>query len=279
MTTLTRNLAVCTLLFAGCSFGPVGLRTELGNKGLLAVSEQNPYVAANQLLAMEVAKSEVLRGFVEKEGAPDAIEIQTSWFEDDEAIFYYLDRAQGYHMTSHETSWIIRGPEPLSDEFLAKVKHFPQIHGKAALGVELVQEKPTSTPESVKSDAPKLKQLRKVKKSKPPVQPANVEPKRETTAVQPTSSAAGADPTSKAEATFSGDIIHPVSYSGETLRTISEWYTGDPENAARIAGINDLADPNTLSLGKTIRIPRYLLKRTDPMPASAVKETPKPESN
>ena len=75
-----------------------------------------------------------------------------------------------------------------------------------------------------------------------------------------------------------GDVIHKVSYTGETLRIISAWYTGDPANAGRIARINDINNPNLLFLGQTIRLPRYLLLRSDPLPQEEVEKNRAPST-
>jgi len=74
-----------------------------------------------------------------------------------------------------------------------------------------------------------------------------------------------------AETTPKGDIVHYVTYPGETLSMISRWYTDERENAGRIARINKLARPDKLELGDTVVIPSYLVKNKNRLTESAVK--------
>ena len=69
----------------------------------------------------------------------------------------------------------------------------------------------------------------------------------------------------------SGDIIHKVTFPGETLRIITEWYTGDANNTGRVARINGIEKPDLLKINQTVRIPRYMLKTTKPLPESEIK--------
>ncbi len=68
----------------------------------------------------------------------------------------------------------------------------------------------------------------------------------------------------------SGDLIHTVSFPGETLRIITAWYTGDVNSAGRLARINGIENPNRLVIGQTIRIPRYMLANTSPFPEEEI---------
>jgi hypothetical protein len=66
--------------------------------------------------------------------------------------------------------------------------------------------------------------------------------------------------TNKAELTPKGDLVHYVTLQGETLSNIARWYTFDRENAKRLARINELKNPDQLSLGDIVIIPSYLVK-------------------
>ena len=67
-----------------------------------------------------------------------------------------------------------------------------------------------------------------------------------------------------------GDLIHYVSFPGETLAIVSTWYTGDIANSGALSRINELKTPHTLTPGQQIRIPSYLLKKKTPLPKSAL---------
>ena len=63
---------------------------------------------------------------------------------------------------------------------------------------------------------------------------------------------------------------HKVRYSGETLSLIAKWYTGDVENWQALTKANPKLNPNRITVGNTIRIPRKLLHTKKPMPRSFV---------
>jgi len=64
----------------------------------------------------------------------------------------------------------------------------------------------------------------------------------------------------RAEITPTRDLVHYVTFAGETLSMIARWYTLDRANAGRLARINNMRDPNNLSLGDVIIVPSYLLR-------------------
>jgi hypothetical protein len=59
--------------------------------------------------------------------------------------------------------------------------------------------------------------------------------------------------------------IHTVKYTGETLRVISKWYTGDENNWEAIAKANPYMDFEKMPAGARLFIPENLLKTTDPL--------------
>lgn len=60
-------------------------------------------------------------------------------------------------------------------------------------------------------------------------------------------------------------FVHTVQWPDETMVLISKWYTGDPGNAERLAEANPTVNPEHLTLGTVIFIPKKLLKNQDPM--------------
>jgi hypothetical protein len=63
---------------------------------------------------------------------------------------------------------------------------------------------------------------------------------------------------------------HRVRYPGETLSIIAEWYTGDVENWPYLVKANPKLDPDNISLGATVLIPKNLLHTSKPMPKEFV---------
>lgn len=74
---------------------------------------------------------------------------------------------------------------------------------------------------------------------------------------------------------------HTIAMQGETLAVIASWYTGDSQNWKAIAEANPELKPNKLRLGDVVRIPDFLVKKTDPLTKKAfqnlVKKTVKVE--
>lgn len=60
-------------------------------------------------------------------------------------------------------------------------------------------------------------------------------------------------------------FIYTVKYPGETLRIISEWYTGDTKNREALADANPNLDYEHLAEGSRIYIPENLLRTTEPL--------------
>lgn len=72
---------------------------------------------------------------------------------------------------------------------------------------------------------------------------------------------------------------HTISFPGETLMTISAWYTNSTLNWKLIQEANPGLNPNLMQLGTVINIPAGLVKNTTPMPKSFLvskKEAQKP---
>jgi hypothetical protein len=63
---------------------------------------------------------------------------------------------------------------------------------------------------------------------------------------------------------------HKVRYHGESLSVIAGWYTGDVENWPQLAKANSRLDPDHITIGTTVLIPKNLLHTTKPMPKEFV---------
>jgi hypothetical protein len=66
-----------------------------------------------------------------------------------------------------------------------------------------------------------------------------------------------------------------VRYSGESLSVIAEWYTGDVENWPYLAKANAKLDPDHITIGTTVLIPKNLLHTSKPMPKEFVEAVAK----
>ena len=68
---------------------------------------------------------------------------------------------------------------------------------------------------------------------------------------------------------------HKVLYPGESLSVIAEWYTGDVENWPYLAKANSKIDPEHITIGTTVLIPKNLLHTSKPMPREFVEAVAK----
>jgi hypothetical protein len=64
--------------------------------------------------------------------------------------------------------------------------------------------------------------------------------------------------------------VHTVRWPGESLSIIAKWYTGNLDNWRAIAQANPELDPDRITMGAEVRIPRQLLRTEDPMPRDFV---------
>lgn len=262
--------AAASLLFCGCSTSSeFYLRDELANRGPIALSPSNPFVAGNLFVAKEMKHSDIFRGFIKYRGTPDAVEVRTSHFKPIRVYLFYLGEAEAYLMEQGGGDWILRGPDKIPAQLMASFfnvspagTHAPLVtdNYEAGLTTGSAEDAPVKSLRPV----PEIRSLRKV----PPLRSPNND-KTKPVRKQSDDSAQTTE-NRQVENSASGDVIHRVIYPGETLRIITNWYTGDVNNTGRIARINGIENANVLRIDQTVRIPRYLLKTTKPLPQAEI---------
>jgi hypothetical protein len=306
------SLAVLALFAACSSVSPNYLREELANEGPVALSKDNPFIAANMFLSLEQDASPLIKKFISYRGEPDAVEIRHEWFGPMRIFFFYMDNREGYVFEERDVAWVIRGPEKMPFSVLDRLGGV--LPGKPALAERDAGVAPDSDisidsylnqPESIEkpethsnkkpynksqdttakspareqalakaaspSSRPKLDSPKNASKKLSSLENKNNTPEiRKPSRIKIKSSRDIPRASSKASATSGSDISHVVNFPGETLRIISSWYTGNPDNAGRIARINGIENPDVLYLGQEIRLPEYLLKRRNSFPEEEV---------
>ena len=287
---LLSTLLCCIVLPAsGCSstFGSGNyLLDEFVNRGPVMLSAKNPYAAANLYVTKEMTQSTVVQGFLDFRGMPDAIEATRKPFRPAKVSFFYLKEREVFTLVK-KGDWLVEGPASLPQRALVLLAEHPALgdsHGidsapenekdwrqAARLSDETANQtfplgeditaSGTAEPNLIEDQEMPEQKPRAAKRGLASTHSALPENKARTSAKTPALSSLDEN---------SGDMIHSVRYHGETLRMIANWYTGDTSNAERLVRINDIANPNVLHLHQTVRIPRYMLKHTDPMPAGEV---------
>lgn len=89
------------------------LLERLNNRGPVPLSPDNPYLAANMMVAREAERSAELKGFIKFRGAPPLIEVESPIFGNTIINFYYPREKEQYILEGVQGSWLIRGPFPI----------------------------------------------------------------------------------------------------------------------------------------------------------------------
>jgi len=200
------------------------------------------------LLAKEIEFNPTLKGFLKIKGKPDALEVEKTVFAPYFMYFYYPSQKERYVLEERNGDWVIRGPEVMDKDALQSLGKMPLVLS------------PATKLENLKSEIIKVEEVQKefqfeeIPETLAELPIINSEP----TSVNKKDILANPDE-------VDGDILHLVKYKGETLRLIAGWYTGQPDNASRIARINGFKDANALILDQKIRIPRYLVTKDIPL--------------
>ena len=84
------------------------------------------------------------------------------------------------------------------------------------------------------------------------------------------SNSAEVKPAGKSTSKNTSYYQHKVRWERETLSLIAKWYTGSQKNWKVLAKDNPWLEPNYISTGHKIFIPRNLLKTKKPMPRDFV---------
>ena len=226
---------------------------RLSNRGPVALSPENPFLAANLLVSREMERSAEVKGFVEHKGGPRALEVVKDSLSPLILYFYYPESREVFTLEEMEQSWLITGPAPITQDKMRRV---------AALTRDFEGEPKLESP-SGEPPPPSPTMAVTVAPVTPTV--AAILPGNELQQIIDSESAA------QAEITPKGDLVHYVGFSGETLSLIARWYTGDRNNAARIARINELKKPGELAIGDQIVIPSYILKNNKRLTESALR--------
>lgn len=274
-----RLLLLVMALSVGCSQLPSpnrSLADRVKNRGPLVLSDENPYLASNLFLAREMDRSKEVSGFIRKHGAPAAIAVEGDYFEAVKVRLFYPESRTSYTVEDVGDAHVITGPTPLSSEEsreLAQVTRDIQGVPVLTTSVEPAGTTTARLPEGPEENsAPPEGVARRLEKAKHQLAGTGEEP------ADALSRPATDGP--EAEISPKGDLVHYVTYPGETLSMIARWYTGDRANAGRIARINGLQNPDHVSIGDTVVVPKYLLsttKRLTPRAIEALSATARSE--
>lgn len=257
-------VGLCFTILLGCVQSPRlnhGLIGRLRDRGPVALSSDNPFLAANLLLTKEMERSPDLTGFIKHRGAPAALAVEHSSFSGLNLKLYYPENREYFNLEEIEDTWLINGPLPIPRNDMPEVARITRNQS---------QEPKLILPDSLQAPIEKTSdQGLDVKDGsafssftsttvKPQLH-GSPDSRRSDVSVE-LERMVTRTAKSPAELTPRGDLVHFVTYAGETLALLARWYTYDADNGAKIARINRLAKPDELKLGDQIVIPAYLLR-------------------
>ncbi len=251
-------LAVALLCCSGCfstTHLDPALLDHLSSSGPVILNPQNPYLAADMLIAKEIERSAEVKGFIAHQGSPRAIELHRNMFAPITLDLYYPDTHRYYSLEEYREGWIISGPFGLSPE-----------QEQALISLNPISASPTEA--VAKGDASATHFVSPLTDSA--AQAAIPVPEK--ISLSALRKIVDGNSTEIAERTPRGDLIHHVTLPGETVSIISCWYTLETSNNGRIARINRLTTPETITSGDTITIPNYLVKNPYRLMAQALAE-------
>lgn len=271
------------LCLSACTAG--GVSEALHNKGILPLSDSDPFLGPNIFLSKEMEQSSYLHSFMKSHGAPTAIELIKDSVRPARMIMFYARSKEVYAAAPVDESpvkqWVIRGPYQINwrdnrevQRAQAALKDEPVffIWGRryrfpAAQHAQFAKVMPPPLPPPPPPPAPRPKPRRAapaspVKTAAEPVSTFNpAEFKPLNLDQQALMMAKGF-----AERADNGDLIHTVAAEGTSLASVAKWYTGSDKNASELAKINNLPEDQPLPKDSRIRVPLRLIKQFKVMP-------------
>ncbi len=240
----------CAVLMSGCVGGVVGggpVLERLNGRGPVMLASDNPYLPANRLLEDEMKASNAMREFVDRRGRPTAIGVTRGILKRPEIQLYYPDAGEVYSFKHKGGDWLTRGPEEISSadrEVLALNETSAQDlsvqkpgSGSTDLEERMIAHLEQEPDSSARASMRPLPHIRYASLKRLP----------------------------------KGSYSHTVTFSGETLAVLADWYTGNRAYASRLRASVRSAANAPLKKGVTVTIPKELLRNKTPLPETALR--------
>jgi hypothetical protein len=239
------------LLMLGCVGGVVGggpLLQRLNGRGPVLLASDNPYLPANRLLEDEVKASDAMREFVDRRGQPSAIGVTKGIFKKPEIQLYYPEEGEVYSFKRKSGDWFTVGPEEISseDRNVLATNAF-SLSDKSASGSGDVSANLEERIVGHLEQEPEIATARASMRPLPHIRYAHF------------------------KRLPNGSYIHTVTFSGETLAVLADWYTGKRAQASRLHTARKVGPTTPLTRGVTVTIPKELLRNKNPLPEAAVR--------
>jgi hypothetical protein len=254
-------VAAVAVVQSGCSLknrDSGALFEGLRGKGPMVIEPQNEAVASTKFFYETWRASPSIKHLVTQRGTPAAISAEREFLQPHRLKLFYPKDGQVYLLDLHEGEWFVSGSEPIADVDMQRLRAstvtlVPQVESSFAKSEEKLAVSHTShaTEWLPVELAPK---------------PAGRPSEELRGRLKPPSQAAVAS-VHRADART---LIHTVTFPGETLEVLADWYTDDISNARRIASANQMVGSHRLRVGDRIALPRTLVVNPAPLPEAFV---------
>jgi hypothetical protein len=206
------------------------------------VATANQYLPANRLLSEHIKSSDAFREQIAMMGQPDALRVERSLFSPTEVVLYYTAQDQQVSFYKRGAEWDRELPTLIDPEARAQI---------LAQGGES-----DLSPSESEADPHALLPLI----TEAPIEfKARMSPGMLTTR------------TASLKRLKGGDYQHQVTFKGETLATIADWYSGKSTNATQLAKASHRPIGRALARGDLIVIPQLLMRNPVALPEAALR--------
>ena len=219
---------------------------RLKGKGPVMIEPNDDAVASTKFFNETWQSSATVKHLVTQRGAPEAISVEREFLKPNRLKLFYPGQGQVYILDMHEGEWLVSGSEPI-------------VHSDFE---QLTRQRATLT--QSKSDTVRVEQVLPRRVEAVPV--AHVAPADFRGRLKPPAVAAVARLSKRDARTY----LHTVTFRGEDLGVLADWYTESAGNAGRLAALNRLSVSAPLRIGEEIAIPSSLMRNPEPLPEALV---------
>ena len=255
-------LFVFTLMTSvlACGPGPITvsqLQMRLDDRGPVVLGDGNADLPADAFLQQQRAESATLSDFIAKHGEPSAISLDNRFLRSARLVLYYPSENKRYLFTRWSSDWDPAGAEKI------------QANERDAITSQMAQ-----AGISISASETAVPARRTELASEPAAAPPAASARASTAPGEQELRGRLKPPQAAEEARLvrlpNGDYRHRVTFRGETLRLLADWYTEDPKNVSAIASANRRSPTSPLRLGEEITIPKRLMRNVQALPEAAV---------
>lgn len=252
LTSLCLSLSLAWLL--GCGPGPMMVSqsyARLDGRGPVLLGDGNEHMPADTFFQEQRAESSTISQFVTSHGEPAAISLDGRIFRSPRLVLYYPSENKGYLFRRGSSEWKAVGVQPIK----AADREALDLQIAEAGGRLASAEAPAALPRAEVASASAPVAAR--------VSPGEHELRGRLKAPQAAEEA-------RLVRLPNGDYRHRVTFQGESLQLLAEWYTEDARNAAVLASANRRSPTTVLRIGDEITIPKRMMRNIQAMPEAAV---------